>query len=102
MVILVNSQRSYLDQTIISTHIETTHMGSTRLGSTTAYTNSAAGSRKNLSTLRTGHTTTHTIEIDVHETHEMDGVPGRTATLPGSIADESIEAKDVDKPNSIV
>lgn len=102
MVILVHSQRSYLDQTMISSHIETTHIGSTRLGSTIAYTNSTAGSRKSLSTLRTGHITTHTIEIDVHETHEMDGVPGRTATLPGSIADESIETREGDKPNSIV
>ena len=94
MVILIHSQKSYLDQTVISTHIETIH----HLGSTTAYTNSTAGSKKNLSTLRTGHTTTHTIEIDVHESHEMDSVPGRTTTFPTSLADESsIEAKEGSK-----
>lgn len=101
MVILVNSQRSYLEESVISTHIESTHMGSNRLGSATAYTSSAAGSKKNLSTMRTGHTTTHTIEIDVHESHEMDSVPDRTvATLPGSLGEA--EVKDAEKAHSFV
>ena len=99
MVILIHSQKSYLDQTVISTHIETIH----HLGSTTAYTSSTAGSKKNLSTLRTGHTTTHTIEIDVHESHEMDSVPSQTIAFPTSPADESsVEAKGNKLQYSIV
>lgn len=102
MVILVKSQTSYLDQTIISTHIETAHMSSTRLGPSTAYASSTAESKKNLSTLRTGHTTTHTIEIDVHETQESDSASGLTTTLPDSNVNESVEAKDGRSPDSMV
>lgn len=102
MVVLVHSQRSYLDQTIISTHIETMHFGPTHLNSTTAYTSSTVGSKKPISTFRSGDTTAHTIEIEVHETHETDSEPGRIPTLPGSLVDISEEGKTESKPHSFV
>ena len=80
MVVLVHSQKSYLDQTIISTHVEPMHLGAAHLNSATAYSSSTVGSKQPISSLRSGETAAHMIEIEVHEMRETDSESGRAPT----------------------
>lgn len=91
IIILAKSQKSCLDQTIISTQIDSIH-----LDSATIYASPAAGPR-NLSTSHISHTNTHIMWIGIDETREMGSVPGRA----GSIADENTESQ-YGEPDSTV
>ena len=73
-MVLVHSQKSYLDQTIISNHVhvDTIRFASSHLDSATTDSGTTVDSKRAISSFSSGKSATYVIEIGVHETRKTD------------------------------